>query len=257
MSNPAMTEKPFHGMTALVTGASSGIGAATAVALARHGARVIVHFNSQPAEAEAVLDEIRACGADGEIVQADLSTAEGSRSLAAFAAKRPIDILVNNAGSLVARTRVLDFTEDLWEKVMMLNLTSAFFLAQAVLRGMVERKRGFIVNISSVAARFGGGLGALAYSSAKAAVSTMTKGLTKEFAPLGIRVNCVSPGTIDTGYHKAFSTTEGLDGVRAATPVGRLGSAEEIADAVVFLCSDQASFIHGQVIEINGGFLMA
>jgi NAD(P)-dependent dehydrogenase (short-subunit alcohol dehydrogenase family) len=257
MSNPAMTEKPFHGMTALVTGASTGIGAATAVALARHGARVIVHFNSQPAEAEAVLDEIRACGADGEIVQADLSTAEGSRSLAAFAAKRPIDILVNNAGSLVARTRVLDFTEDLWEKVMMLNLTSAFFLAQAVLRGMVERKRGFIVNISSVAARFGGGLGALAYSSAKAAVSTMTKGLTKEFAPLGIRVNCVSPGTIDTGYHKAFSTTEGLDGVRAATPVGRLGSAEEIADAVVFLCSDQASFIHGQVIEINGGFLMA
>jgi 3-oxoacyl-[acyl-carrier protein] reductase len=257
MSNPAMTEKPFHGMTALVTGASTGIGAATAVALARHGARVIVHFNSQPAEAEAVLDEIRACGADGEIVQADLSTAEGSRSLAAFAAKRPIDILVNNAGSLVARTRVLDFTEDLWEKVMMLNLTSAFFLAQAVLRGMVERKRGFIVNISSVAARFGGGLGALAYSSAKAAVSTMTKGLAKEFAPLGIRVNCVSPGTIDTGYHRAFSTAEGLDGVRAATPVGRLGSAEEIADAVVFLCSDQASFIHGQVIEINGGFLMA
>jgi 3-oxoacyl-[acyl-carrier protein] reductase len=257
MSNPALTEKPFRGMTALVTGASSGIGAATAVALARHGARVIVHFNSQTAEAEAVLDEIRACGADGEIVQADLSTAEGSRSLAAFAAERSIDILVNNAGSLVARTRVLDFTEDLWEKVMMLNLTSAFFLAQAVLRGMVERKRGFIVNISSVAARFGGGLGALAYSSAKAAVSTMTKGLTKEFAPLGIRVNCVSPGTIDTGYHRAFSTAEGLDGVRAATPVGRLGCAEEIADAVVFLCSDQASFIHGQVIEINGGFLMA
>jgi 3-oxoacyl-[acyl-carrier protein] reductase len=85
----------------------------------------------------------------------------------------------------------------------------------------------------------------------------MTNGLTKEFAPLGIRVNCVSPGTIDTGYHKTFSTTEGLESVRAATPVGRLGTAEEIADAVIFLCSDQASFIHGQVIEINGGFLMA
>jgi 3-oxoacyl-[acyl-carrier protein] reductase len=256
MSNLLKTEKSFQGMTALVTGASSGIGAATAVALAQHGAYVIVHFNSQRAEAEAVLTKIRALGADGEIVQADLSTAEGSRILAAFARKHSIDILVNNAGSLIARTRVLDFTEDLWEKVLLLNFTSAFFLSQAVLHGMVERKRGYIVNISSVAARFGGGLGALAYSAAKAAVSTMTKGLTKEFAPLGIRVNCVSPGTIDTGYHKAFSTAEGLEGVRAATPVGRLGTAEEIADAVVFLCSDQASFIHGQVIEINGGFLM-
>jgi 3-oxoacyl-[acyl-carrier protein] reductase len=256
MSN-LKTEKPFQGMTALVTGASSGIGAATAVALAQHGAHVIVHFNSQRTEAEAVLMKIRALDAQGEIVQADLSTAEGSRMLAAFARKRSIDILVNNAGSLIARTRVLDFTEDLWEKVLMLNLTSAFFLSQAVLGGMVERKRGYIVNISSVAARFGGGLGALAYSSAKAAVSTLTKGLTKEFAPLGVRVNCVSPGTIDTGYHTAFSTAEGLEGVRAATPVGRLGAAEEIADAVVFLCSDQASFIHGQVIEINGGFLMA
>jgi NAD(P)-dependent dehydrogenase (short-subunit alcohol dehydrogenase family) len=250
-------DQPFLGMTALVTGASSGIGAATAIALAKHGAYVIVHFNSRRAEAESILNKIRALGAEGEIVQADLSTSEGSRHLASFAEGRPIDILVNNAGSLVARTRVLDFTEDLWEKVMMLNLTSAFFLAQAVLRGMSERKRGYIVNISSVAARFGGGLGALAYSSAKAAISTMTKGLTKEFAPQGIRVNCVSPGTIDTEYHKTFSTAEGLDSVRAATPAGRLGTSKEIADAVVFLCSDQASFIHGQVIEINGGFLMA
>jgi 3-oxoacyl-[acyl-carrier protein] reductase len=85
----------------------------------------------------------------------------------------------------------------------------------------------------------------------------MTKGLTKEFAPMGIRVNCISPGTIDTGYHRAFSTTEGLDAVRAGTPVGRLGTSKEIADLVVFLASDKAAFIHGQVIEINGGFFMA
>jgi NAD(P)-dependent dehydrogenase (short-subunit alcohol dehydrogenase family) len=120
----------------------------------------------------------------------------------------------------------------------------------------VKRKAGCIINLSSVAARFGGGLGSLAYSSAKAAVSTMTKGLTKEFAPHGIRVNCISPGTVDTGYHKAFSTSAGLDGVRAATPIGRLGTAEEIADLAVYLASDEASFIHGQVIEINGGFFM-
>ncbi len=254
MSN---SERPFQNMTALVTGASSGIGAATAIALAQHGANVMLHYNSKPGEARAILDQILLHNVQCELVQADLSIMEGVRTLAKTAASRPIDILVNNAGSLLARTPVLDFTEDLWNRVMMLNLTSAFFLAQAVLKGMAERKKGFIVNVSSVAARFGGGVGALAYASAKAAVSAMTKGLTKEFAPQGIRVNAVSPGTVDTNYHREFSTAAGLDGVRAATPVGRLGVPEEIADLVVFLCSDQASFIHGQVIEINGGFLMA
>lgn len=245
------------GKNALVTGASSGIGAATALALAAVGANVVVHYNSQQDEALAVLDKIRSAGSEGDIVQADLSTQHGTDSLCRFAGRRQIDILINNAGSLVQRTRVLDFTPELWEKVMMLNLTSAFFLSQAVLRGMVERHSGVIINMSSVAARFGGGLGALAYSSAKAAVSTMTKGLTKEFGSQGIRVNCISPGTVDTGYHRTFSTAEGLDSVRAATPVGRLGTSEEIADLVVFLASDHATFIQGQTIEINGGFFMA
>ncbi len=253
----ANTSASLRDKTALVTGASSGIGAAAAVALARAGADVIVHYNSQHAEAEAVLQRVRAEGAGGSTVQADLGTREGTDSLCEFARGRQIDILVNNAGSLVQRTPVLQFTQELWDKVFMLNLTSAFFLSQAVLVGMVERKSGIIINMSSVAARFGGGVGALAYSSAKAAVSTMTHALTKEFGPRGVRVNCISPGTIDTGYHRAFSTPEGLDGVRAATPIGRLGTAEEIADLVVYLASDQSSFIHGQVIEINGGFFMA
>jgi 3-oxoacyl-[acyl-carrier protein] reductase len=257
MTNTPSASTSLAGKTALVTGASSGIGAASALALGKAGAYVIVHYNSQQTEAENVLQQIRTAGSDGEIVQADLGSREGTDVLCAFAATKAIDILVNNAGSLVARTRVLDFTYELWEKVMMLNLTSAFFLSAAVLRGMAERKSGVVINMSSVAARFGGGLGALAYSAAKAAVSTMTKGLTKEFGPQGVRVNCISPGTIDTGYHRSFSTSEGLDGVRAATPIGRLGTAEEIADLVVFLSSDQSSFIHGQVIEINGGFFMA
>jgi NAD(P)-dependent dehydrogenase (short-subunit alcohol dehydrogenase family) len=245
------------GKTALVTGASSGIGAAAALALGRAGANVIVHYNRQEREAADIVKQLSGFGVGGEIVQADLSTKEGVDSLCSFASSKQIDILVNNAGSLVERTRVLQFTHELWEKVMMLNLTSAFFLSQAVLTGMAERKSGVIINMSSVAARFGGGLGAVAYSASKAAVSTMTKGLTKEFAPLGVRVNCISPGTIDTSYHRTFSTAEGLDAIRAATPIGRLGTAEEIADLVVFLASDKASFIHGQVIEINGGFLMA
>jgi 3-oxoacyl-[acyl-carrier protein] reductase len=257
MTNTPSASASLAGKTALVTGASSGIGAASALALGKAGAYVIVHYNSQQAEAEAVVQQIRDAGSDGEIVQADLSSREGTDILCVFAATKMIDILVNNAGSLVARTRVLDFTYELWEKVMMLNLTSAFFLSAAVLCGMAERKSGVVINMSSVAARFGGGLGALAYSAAKAAVSTMTKGLTKEFGPQGVRVNCISPGTIDTGYHRSFSTAEGLDGVRAATPIGRLGTAEEIADLVVFLSSDQSTFIHGQVIEINGGFFMA
>jgi 3-oxoacyl-[acyl-carrier protein] reductase len=251
------SDHSFQNQTALVTGASSGIGEATAIALARQGANVIIHYNSKAAAAEAVLNKVKAFGVEAELVQADLTTAEGTKKLSRFAEGKTIDILVNNAGSLIARTKVLDFTPELWEQVMMLNLTSAFFVSQAVLKGMVQRKHGVIVNVSSVAARFGGGVGALAYATAKAAISTMTKGLTKEFAPLNIRVNAVSPGTVDTNYHRAFSTPEGLDGVRAATPCGRLGTPEEIADTIVFLCSDQAGFIHGQVIEVNGGFLMA
>ena len=151
---------------------------------------------------------------------------------------------------------MLDFTEELWDRVRTLNLTSAFFLSQAVIRGMKERHQGIIVNVSSVAARSGGGIGALAYSSAKAALSTMTRGLTKEFAPCGIRINAVSPGTVHTNYHETFSTPVMLEGVRSITPAGRIGTSAEIADVIVFLCGPQARFIHGQVIEVNGGFLM-
>jgi 3-oxoacyl-[acyl-carrier protein] reductase len=251
------SDRPFQNLTALVTGASSGIGEATSIAFARRGANVLIHYNSKHSEAEAVREKAQQHGVKAELVQADLTTAEGTQALCRFAESREIDILVNNAGSLLARTKVLDFTPELWERVMMLNLTSAFFVSQAVLKGMAARKRGFIVNVSSVAARFGGGLGALAYATAKGGISTMTKGLAREFAPLNIRVNAVSPGTIDTNYHRSFSTPEGLDGVRAATPVGRLGAPDEIADAIVYLCTDQASFIHGQVLEVNGGFLMA
>jgi len=249
-------DNTFEGMTALVTGASSGIGAATALTLGARGADVLMHYNSQKDAASAILDRLRAEGGRGELLPADLSTMDGIHSVARAVEGRRIDILVNNAGSLIRRTRVLDFDEELWERVMTLNLTSAFFLAKAVLHGMVERKSGYVVNVSSVAARFGGGLGALAYSTAKAGLSAMTKGLAREFAPQGIRVNAVSPGTIDTNYHRNFSTDQALASVRAATPLGRLGTAEEIADVIAFLCTEQARFIQGQVVEVNGGFLM-
>jgi 3-oxoacyl-[acyl-carrier protein] reductase len=247
----------FQGLTALVTGASSGIGAATAIAFGSKGAHVLVHYNRQEEQANQVLAAVRRAGADGELVQADLSHMAGVHALISALAGRRIDILVNNSGSLIRRTPLLEFTEDLWDQVLTLNLTSVFFLSQAVVAGMAERKSGVIVNVSSIAALNGGGKGAVAYATAKGALNTMTKSFAKEFAPLGIRVNGVSPGTIDTNFHRTFSNREMLDAVRAATPMGRLGTSEEIADAIVFLASDEASFIQGQMLEVNGGFLMA
>ena len=251
-----MLNEEFKNQIVLITGASAGIGAAAAVAFGACGAHVIVHYNSRREAAAQVVREIEAAGGSGEIVQADLATRGGVKSLTEWLQGRAVDILVNNAGSLVRRTRMLEFTPELMEQVLFLNFTSAFFIAQAVLPGMVERKRGAIVNISSVAARNGGGMGALGYASAKAALSAMTKNMTKEFASAGIRVNTVSPGTIDTDFHRTFSTEQMLNGVKAATPMGRLGTSEEVADAILFLCSDGARFIQGQALEVNGGFLM-
>jgi len=245
-------------MTALVTGASNGIGAETAFAFASNGAYALIHYHTDEASATKVLERIRAGGSDGELLQSDLSCSQGLHHLIDEVSQtgRGVDILINNAGSLIKRTRFLDFTEELWDNVLMLNLNSAFLITKALLPGMVERKFGFVVNVSSVAARNGGGLGAIAYSTAKGGLSVMTKGLAKEFGPQGIRINAVSPGTVDTNYHRKFSTEHMLAGVRAATPIGRLGTPEEIANVIMFLCSDGARFIHGQVIEVNGGFLM-
>jgi 3-oxoacyl-[acyl-carrier protein] reductase len=246
----------FQGMTALVTGSSNGIGAATAIAFAERGARVLLQYAKSRQQAEQVLDRVRQAGSHGEIFPADFSRIEGVRAFLDALQGRPVDILINNAGSLIERTKFVDFTEEYWNKVLMLNLTSAMLITKAVVPHMIENERGFVVNISSVAARNGGGIGAMAYASAKAALSAMTKGLAKELAPQGIRVNTVSPGTIDTNFHRTFSTTEMLDRVRAATPVQRLGTSEEVADVIIFLCSPGARFIHGQAIEVNGGFLM-
>lgn len=252
-------DQELKGKTALVTGASRGIGAATAIALANSGvSRLILHYNSYKPGIEKAMASAKKAGAQTQAIQADLGTDAGIQafleSLAATGAG--VDILVNNAGSLVKRAKLAEFSSELFDRVMTLNVKSAWFIAQAVTPHMLAAKNGFIVNVSSIAARNGGGVGATVYAAAKAAISTLTKGLAKELAPLGIRVNAVSPGTVDNDFHAQFSTRQILDAALAATPAGTLGTNEEIADTILFLCSHAARYIHGQTIEINGGMFM-
>ena len=251
--------KEFESKTALITGASRGIGAAAAIALAHAGVpRMILHYGSNQEGAEATLAKVREAGAQGEILQADLSSDAGidafQTRLTPYAGE--IDILVNNAGSLVRRAKLLEFTPDLYEQVMNLNVKSVWFLTQKVAPGMIQRGWGAVVNLSSIAARNGGGPGATVYSAAKAAVSAMTKGMARELAPSGVKVNAVSPGTVDNDFHVRFSSREILDNVVRQTPQGRLSTNEDVADVIVFLCSDQSRNIIGQTIEINGGMFM-
>jgi NAD(P)-dependent dehydrogenase (short-subunit alcohol dehydrogenase family) len=244
---------------ACVTGASRGIGAATAVALARSGVRqVIIHYHSHLDGATQTLAAVREAGADGVLVSADLTTSCGIRCLIEELDRSApgIDILVNNAGALIQRAPLLDYPEELFDQVMTLNAKSVWFLAKAVAPSMARNSGGVIVNVSSIAARNGGSIGATVYAAAKAAVSAMTKGMARELAPKGIRVNAISPGTVDNHFHEAFSSREMLDSVLAATPAGRLGTDEDMADAIVFLCSAAARYIHGQTIELNGGLYM-
>jgi len=248
----------FTGKIALVTGASRGIGAAAAVALARAGVRrVVLHYHSYQEGAEATLEAARAAGAEGQALSANLGTPAGIHSfIEELKNTAPeVDILINNAGSLVKRAGLLEFTEELFDEVMNLNFRSAWAITQAVAPYMIRQGRGIVVNVSSIAARNGGGIGASVYAAAKAAVMTVTKGLARELAPKGIRVNAVSPGTVDNYFHQRFSTRQILDSVVAMTPAGRLGANEEVADVILFLCSEAARYVHGQTIEINGGIL--
>jgi 3-oxoacyl-[acyl-carrier protein] reductase len=248
----------FESKTALITGASRGIGEATAVALASAGVRnFILHYNSHR---QGIDDLVKKLGetVSCETIQADLSQNSGIDSFLADLGKlhRPVDLLINNAGFLVQRAKLSESTPELWDRVMNLNAKSAWFISQAVVPGMVERGGGVIVNLSSIAARNGGGVGAAIYAASKATVACFTKGLARELAPKGIRVNAVSPGTVDNHFHEVFSTQQMLDSMLASTPAGRLGDNEEVADVIVFLCSDAARYVHGQTIEINGGMYM-
>jgi 3-oxoacyl-[acyl-carrier protein] reductase len=246
------------GKVALITGASSGIGAATAAVFADLGAKVAIGYHNNQRGAEQVRDSIAGAGGQALAIQADVRQAAGIRALVRGTTERfgPIDILVNNAGSLVERMKVLEITEEKWDNIMNLNLKSAMLCSQAVAPSMVERKRGVIVNVVSIAGRNGGGPGAGAYAAAKGGLITYTKSLAKEMAPFGVRVNAISPGVIDTPFHEVFSTPEMIKNFVAGIPMGRTGKSIECATVIAFLASEASSFVAGETLEVNGGQLM-
>lgn len=248
----------FDDNVAVVTGASSGIGKAIALEFARSGAKVVVHYNSNKQGALEVVADIVKSGQQAIAVGGDLSDQSKvdlliSETIKAFGT---IDILVNNAGTLVERRGMEAMDGELWDRVQEVNLKSAVLCTTAVIPIMKANKNGRIINMTSVAARNGGGYGAAHYSAAKAGLLTLTKSLAKELAPDGILVNGVAPGVITTKYHDQYSTTEARKGFANNTPLKREGTAEEVAYGVLFLASDKASFITGETMEINGGLLM-
>jgi 3-oxoacyl-[acyl-carrier protein] reductase len=249
----ALTDK-----VALVTGASSGIGAATATLFSELGARVAIGYNTSEDRAKLVQAQIRSKGGEALIFRADVTSAPEIRLLVdqVSSAIGPIDILVNNAGSLLERLPILTLTEERWDAVMDLNLKSAVLCSQAAAASMVERRSGSIVNIGSIAGRNGGGPGAGPYAVAKGGLMTFTRSLAKELAPHGVRVNCVSPGVIDTPFHEVFSTPEMMENFVRMIPLGRVGTSLECAKAIAFLASEAASFVVGETLEVNGGQLM-
>lgn len=248
----------FEGQVVVITGASSGIGRATAEAFARGGARVVVNYLKNEKGANEAVEAIRKAGGEAIALRTDVTRSSEVKNMVAATEKKwgKIDILVNNAGDLLARQTLTDMTEEYWDQIMALNLKSVFLCTQAVWKQMAERKSGIIINVASIAGRNGGGLGAAAYGAAKGAMITYTKGLAKELAPNGIRVNGINPGVILTPYHEKYSSPELMKKMVSAVPMGRAGTSEEIADVIVFLASPAARYMTGETVEVNGGMLM-
>jgi 2-deoxy-D-gluconate 3-dehydrogenase len=236
----------LDGQTALVTGATSGIGQAIAVALGAAGARVICAGRS-PADAT-----LAALGPQGRALHLDLTDPMAAREV--FAAE-PIDILVNNAGT-IRRADATDATEADWDAVIDVNLKAAFFTAQAFARAVLARGgRGCVVNIASLLS-FQGGIRVAAYTASKHGIAGITKILANEWAAKGINVNAIAPGYVETANTEALrADTDRSAAILARIPAGRWGRPEDIAGAAVFLCSPAADYIHGAILNVDGGWL--
>ena len=240
----------------LITGASRGIGAATARRFAKGGWKVSIHYNQSRERAGALARELSGLGAETALVQGDVSRPEEARRLTEEAVRvlGPIDALVCNAGVALPIQLLTDTTDSQWRQVMGTDLDGVFYTLRAVIPGMVSRKAGAIVTVSSMWGVTGGSCEA-PYSAAKAGVVGLTRALAKELGPSHIRVNCVAPGAIETEM-TAFLTREDREALGAETPLGRMGRPEEVADAIYFLAGEEAGFITGQVLSVDGGMVI-
>ncbi len=242
--------------TAIVTGASRGIGAACAVALAKSGYNVVLGYKQNKDRAEQLAKVlVEGYGVAAFALKADVTLSEEADALVEAAAKgfEGIDVLVNNAG-IAEQKLFTDITDADWNRMIGTNLTGAFNCSRAVAKHMISKKCGSIVNISSMWGQVGASC-EVHYSAAKAGLIGMTKALAKELAPSNIRVNCICPGVVATDMMSDFDD-EAVASLVEDTPLGRLGTPKDIADAVAFLCSDRASFITGQILGVNGGFII-
>jgi 3-oxoacyl-[acyl-carrier protein] reductase len=243
----------------LITGASSGIGAAVARAFGAAGARVAVHYRNGREEADAIVAELRAAGGDAIAVRADVTQSAQVDDMVAtvHAYFGRIDVLINNAGGFVRRAPIVEAEDDYIDEVFKLNARSVVAVSRRVIPLMARGGGGNIINVTTQAARTGGGPGAGLYAACKGFVSTITRTMAKELVNDRIRVNAVAPGVIETPFHDGHSSDEVLKRFAAAIPMARLGTASECTGAFLFLASEQASsYVTGQIIEVNGGHVM-
>ena len=253
-----MSKFSLEGKKALVTGGGTGLGRAMAVEFAKFGADLVIGYRSSKKSAEEVVEIIKGLGRNAMAVQADVTDEQQVINLVdkavEFGSGR-IDVLVNNAGNIFDSVQVSEMDVSLWKRTMDTDMTSAFLVCKHVIPIMKKQNSGRIINMSSVAAHNGGGVGTTPYAAAKAAVQAFSKGLAKELAP-NILVNCIAPGILNTRIHKAYISDEGRKNNLRRIPLGREGNPEEIAGVAILLASEYGSYITGEMIEVNGGLYM-
>lgn len=249
----------FTDQVVLVTGASSGIGAAAAVGFAEAGAKVALHYHHNEDGVRHTASAVSTAGGTASVHQADLASTTAAATLVdeVLARHGRIDVLVNNAGDLVNRAPVTDVPDEEYHRIMDVNLTSVFAMSRQIVPVLRSQGGGAIVNVTSIAGRHGGGGGSVVYATSKGAVSTFTRGLAKELAPDGIRVNALSPGVIKTPFHDRHTGEPQMQAMLGTIPMGRAGTPHECVGTILYLASDRmSSYVTGQIIEVNGGQLM-
>ena len=246
------------GKTVLITGGSTGIGAAVARGFAEQGARVAIGYHASADKALALVSEIKAAGGEALAVKGDVADPKACAQIVAETTNRfgGLDGLINNAGLMLGRVHSLEASDEHVQAVIDLNARSIIWVTRAA-TPWLERQGGFVIDTTSIAARNGGAGGAIIYAAAKGFVSTITKGHAKELIGKKIRVNAVSPGVIMTPFHERYTDADALETIRKTIPIARLGTAEECVGAYLFLASEALSaYVVGQIIEVNGGQLM-